>query len=126
MNTQTSSTRRELGKKGEEAAVLFLRRRGFDICKRNWICPAGEADIIAQNKDCLCFVEVKTRTNLDHGFPEDSITLDKRRRYERIAGYYISEHEIKDMSIRFDVISIIVLNNQRAYVRHHINAFGKD
>ena len=81
-----AETRQALGKRGEEAAVRYLEAKGYEILKRNWYCRFGEADIIARDIDgTICFIEVKTRRSIEAGIPEESITRDKRRRYERIA-----------------------------------------
>ena len=104
-----------LGKRGELAAVRFLSRKGYEILETNWTCVAGEADIIALEEDTLCFVEVKTRSNVD---------AKKRDRYERIAACYLATYENCDIRVRFDVISILVLSENRAFLRFHKNAFG--
>ncbi|MDD6785741.1 MAG: YraN family protein [Eggerthellales bacterium] len=116
----------DLGKKGEEAAVRFLERHGYQIVERNWRCTAGEADIIALDGDVLVFVEVKTRSNIDKGYPEEAVTKEKRERYERISAYYLRDAEYVDMRFRFDIIAILVLGNNKANLRHHINAFGTE
>ncbi len=115
---------KELGRRGEEAAAKYLKRRGFEILQCNWRCFAGEADIIALQEDTLCFVEVKTRSSVEKGFPAEAVDQPKRERYERIAACYLKEHPYEDLRIRFDVISILVLGPDRAFLRHHINAFG--
>ena len=114
----------ELGKKGEEAAAKLLERKGYEILERNWTCPAGEADIIAMEDDTIVFIEVKTRQGLDKGLPEEAVTPKKRARYEKIAGWYLSQGTPCDACVRFDVISVLVLEGNRALVRHLINAFG--
>ena len=114
----------ELGRRGEEAAARFLRRRGYQIVERNWKCHAGEVDIIAKDEECLVFVEVKTRLNEDQGVPEEAVTAEKRKRYERIAAAFLKTYDEVDIQIRFDVIGILVLTPDRAMVRHHVNAFG--
>lgn len=115
---------KELGERGEEAACRFLRRRGFEILHRNWKCFAGEVDIVGIDDDTLCFVEVKTRSNANKGFPSEAVDARKRDRYERIAACYLKEHAYDDMRVRFDVISLLVLGEDRAFLRHHVNAFG--
>ncbi|MDO5358997.1 MAG: YraN family protein [Slackia faecicanis] len=120
-----SLTPHELGVRGEEAACAFLVRRGYDILERNWTCPAGEADIVAKDEDgTMVFVEVKTRSSLEAGFPSEAVTPQKRARYERIAGYFLSQYEGVECRVRFDVISILVLGNSRALIRHYVNAFA--
>ena len=114
----------EIGRRGEEAAARYLKKRGYDILERNWTCAAGEADIIAKDEMTLVFVEVKTRTNVDHGLPEEAVDEKKRNRYERIAATYLQDYRGADMPIRFDVVSLLVVAPDRAMVKHHINAFG--
>ncbi len=113
-----------IAKRGEYAAARYLESLNYDIIERNWRCPAGEADIIALVDNIIVFVEVKTRSNLDKGFPEEAVTAKKRSRYERIAAYYLKDFNKTDMQVRFDVIALLVISPDRALVKHHINAFG--
>lgn len=114
----------ELGKRGEEAAACFLERREYEILDRNWKCIAGEADIIALQDDTLCFIEVKTRKDAQKGFPSEAVDTRKRSRYERIAACYLKDHDYANVRVRFDIIAILVLGEDRAFLRHHLNAFG--
>lgn len=114
----------EIGRRGETAACRLLKHKGYVILDRNWTCPAGEADIVALDDDCIVFVEVKTRTNIEYGLPEEAITPRKRARYEKIAAYYLAAHEGADARVRFDAVSLLVVPNHRALARHVINAFG--
>ena len=116
----------ELGRRGEDAAARYLYKRGYDIVERNWVCPAGEADIIARDESCLVFVEVKTRTSVEHGFPSEAVDKEKRERYEKIAAFYLQDHDVVDIPFRFDVVSLLTIADDRAMIRHHINAFGTD
>ena len=117
------SKNKELGRRGEEAAANFLERNGFVILERNWTCFAGEADIIASDGDVLIFVEVKTRRGIHKGFPSEAVNQKKRERYERIALAYVQDNFYGEISVRFDVISIVVMDSGQAMVRHHKNAF---
>lgn len=112
-----------LGRRGENAAAQYLVHRGYEILERNWTCFAGEADIIARDGDVLVFVEVKTRSDERMGFPSEAVTKEKRQRYEKIACAYVADHTFTDMMMRFDVIAMVVIDDDRAIVRHHINAF---
>lgn len=114
----------ELGKRGEDAAVRFLYRHGYEILERNWTCDAGEADIIARDGDCIVFVEVKTRTSFEKGFPSEAVNARKRQKYEKIAALFLSRHDVVDVAVRFDVVSLLVVGEDRAMLRHHINAFA--
>ena len=115
---------RELGRRGEDAAARFLDRRGYDIVERNWTCAAGEVDIIARDGEALVFVEVKTRSNTEKGLPSEAVDAGKRRRYERIAALFLVDYDVVDVPVRFDVVSIVVVPPDRAFIRHHIGAFS--
>ena len=115
---------RELGRRGEDAAARFLDRRGYDIVERNWTCAAGEADIIARDGEALVFVEVKTRSNTEKCLPSEAVDAGKRRRYERIAALFLVDYDVVDVPVRFDVVSIVVVPPDRAFIRHHIGAFS--
>ena len=111
-------------REGEEAAARFLQRNGYTILERNWTCFAGEADIIAVNDEALVFVEVKTRRDADKGLPSEAVTRAKREKYERIALAYIQDHFFGEAVVRFDVVAIIVLSDDRAFIRHHLGAYS--
>ena len=116
-----------MGARGEEAACAFLIRRGFDVLERNWVCAAGEADIIALEEDTLHFIEVKTRMSDARGFPAEAVDTAKRARYERIAELYLrSIEDGDDVCVTFDVISIIVTGEHRAFLRFHRNVLAGD
>lgn len=118
-------TNAELGKRGEDAAARYLRLNGYEILERNWTCRFGEADIIARDEEgVLCFVEVKTRRSIEAGIPEEAVTPDKQRRYEKVALCYLVESDCDDgMGVRFDAIGICVTGNRRALLRHHKGCF---
>lgn len=119
-------TGRKLGAKGEDAACRYLSHKDYLILDRNWRCQFGEVDIVAMDGDDLVFVEVKTRSGYASGFPEEAVTSEKRRRYEGIALAYLAEHpSIRSVSLRFDVMSITMVGNHRAVLRHHQDAFGR-
>lgn len=121
---ETANRAKTIAEKGEDAAARFLERRGYEILERNWSCPAGEADIIALDGDTLVFIEVKTSSDIDKGFPEEAVTDEKRTRCERIAAYYLRDSNHGEISFRFDTIGILVLGSNKATLKHHINAFG--
>ena len=121
-------SRQEPGRKGEEAAVRYLKSRGYAIVKRNWFCRFGEADIIARDPEgTLCFIEVKTRQSVEAGLPEEAITRSKQSRYERIALCYmmVTDDWDDNDSVRFDAIAICVTAPHRAMLRHHKGCFNE-
>ena len=80
-----------LGRRGEALAAEALQQRGFTIVARNWHCPEGEADLIAQRAGEWYFVEVRTRRSTGQGSPEESLTPRKFARMEAVARRYLSE-----------------------------------
>lgn len=122
--TTKDTYKKDLGDRGENAAVRFLVRQGYEILERNWTCKAGEADIIALDENTLVFIEVKTRSNSEKGLPEEAVGSKKRKRYEKIAVSYLQHNTLSDVSIRFDVIAILVVSPDRAFLRHHLHAFS--
>jgi putative endonuclease len=95
-----------LGQKGEELAADFLIAAGFKILFRNWQWGRHEIDIIAENKDYIVFVEVKTRSDDYLVEPGASINRDKRRGIVSAANGYLQRFKI-DKEARFDIITII-------------------
>ena len=118
-----TETDKNLGIKGEDAAVAFLERIGMQIAERNWKCKHGEVDAIARDGGVLVFIEVKTRNGVERGTPEDAVTPAKQKRYAKIAKAYLATLENADVEVRFDVVTILVLSEDRALLRHHRAAF---
>ncbi|MDR3316115.1 MAG: YraN family protein [Coriobacteriales bacterium] len=114
---------KQLGQRGEGYACHYLERQGVRILERNWRCKAGEADIIACEDEDLVFIEVKTRRSAAAGLPEEAVTPEKRKRYEGIALHYLATHSLPSSRVRFDVIALSVIDEGRAFVRHHRDAF---
>jgi len=103
--------RQEVGKLGEKLARKFLKKRGYHIRETNFRCREGEIDIVAQQKDNLVFVEVRTKSNLDFGTPEESITLAKKKRLIALASTYINAHQDLSSLWRIDVVAIEIDQN---------------
>ena len=118
--------RKQLGKKGEDIACMYLESQGLEVIERNWQCQSGEADIIAREDGVLAFIEVKTRRSQAAGLPEDAVDLRKRRKYEKIATDYLFSHDLASTRIRFDVMALLLSNDGKALLRHHRDAFGVD
>jgi len=114
---------KRLGERGEDAAVAYLERSGFTIVERNWRCPSGEIDVIALDGETLVLCEVKTRKGVQQGTPEEAVTPAKQKRYKRLAAAYIQFADLDAVEIRFDVITLLVLAEDRALLRHHRAAF---
>jgi putative endonuclease len=96
----------DLGQKGEDLAADYLKNKGFKILNRNWKAGKLEVDIIAENKDFLVFVEVKTRSEDFQMHPVTAVNREKKRSLILSADTYIKRYSINKES-RFDIITII-------------------
>jgi len=99
-------TRKRLGNAGEEIAVRELARRGYVVRERNWRCPEGELDIVAEQGDVLVFAEVRTRRGDRFGTPEESITPPKRAHLIAAAQAYLQAHLLEERDWRIDVVAV--------------------
>ena len=100
--------KKELGKKGEEVALRFLKKKGYRVIERNYVCKMGEVDIIAKEKDTLVFIEVKTRTSTAFGPPQLAVTPAKQMQISKAAWSFLKEKRIEDVKARFDVVAILI------------------
>ena len=96
----------ELGAKGEELAVRYLKKRGYRIVERNYRTRLGEIDIIAEQGDDLVFIEVKTRSDTLLGSAFESVTKQKQKQLSKVALEYISKEDCHNRPARFDVVAI--------------------
>ncbi|MFV0420382.1 MAG: YraN family protein [Dysgonomonas sp.] len=112
----------ELGKRGEDVSVLYLRQAGYEIIERNWVYHRYEIDIIARNNEYIVFVEVKTRSSDQWGNPEDAVSKGKIKRIVDAADFYLKENNI-DLPARFDVVAAI-WTGKTFEIEHIDDAFG--
>jgi putative endonuclease len=109
------------GKWGEDAALHYLRGKGFVIRDLNWKFLHLEIDIVAMDGDKLVIVEVKTRGTDAFGEPEVFVNKTKQARLIRAANLYL-EHKKLSCEVRFDVVGIVKRNND-SLLRHIPGAF---
>lgn len=112
----------ELGERGEALATIYLEKRGYKIRHNNWRYRRWEVDIIAQEGSCLVFVEVKTRSSLHWGMPEESVSRERMRRLVEAAHYYLQMQE-EEYTARFDVISVFWRGEEEPVLEHFEDAF---
>lgn len=98
--------RRQDGSRGEDIVEDFLKKKGFTIKTRNYLCHTGEIDIIAELQDVVVFVEVKARRNQNYGRPAEAVTPTKLKRIERTALWYMSAHKLHHRPARIDVVEV--------------------
>tara|TARA_R110002050_G_scaffold94765_1_gene197038 strand:- start:18149 stop:18508 length:360 start_codon:yes stop_codon:yes gene_type:complete len=111
----------ELGKKGEQLAVDFLLKNGYNIIERNYRFNKAEVDIIAKKKDILAVIEVKTRSTIDFGNPQDFVKPKQIQRLVKAVDEYVTENDL-DVEVRFDIIAI-VKKSKTFNIEHLENAF---
>ena len=100
------------GNFGEDLAVKYLKDLGYKILERNYRIRGGEIDIVAKDKECLVFVEVKARWSHEYGLPSESITPWKIRALLKTAAFYCVKIKWEDKPYRLDLVSIDFAEDQ--------------
>lgn len=111
----------DLGKLGEEMAVEFLRKNSYLILDTNWTFQKAEIDIIARKENTLAIVEVKTRSSLEFGLPQDFVKPKKIQLLVKAVDEYVNQKNI-DVEVRFDIIAIHK-EGKSFVIEHLIDAF---
>ena len=113
-----------LGAYGEALASQYLQAQGYRILEANFRCKLGEIDLIAQDGNVICFVEVKTRRSLAYGQPFEAVHSFKIRKLTRLALIYLKyKFQSIEVPCRFDVVSIVCDPKGEARIQHLKNAF---
>lgn len=113
------------GALGEMAVARDLRERGFDVVTANYRCRLGEIDIIAENEQYICFVEVKTRAENSRYEPADAVDFSKRKKLLATAQLYLSQFPSQKQP-RFDIAEVH-MNRGKVRAIHWIeNAYDGD
>lgn len=110
------------GDKGEKIAVSYLESKNYKILDRNWRVGKYEIDIIAQTKETIVFVEVKTRKQKDFEQPSELFTQAQQKRIISAAHDYLVSKDI-DLEARFDLIIILLSSNKEKQIEHIVEAF---
>lgn len=114
-------THHELGRFGENLAVEYLYKNGYQIIERNFRFKKSEIDIIALKDNQLIVVEVKTRETAQIGEPYKAVTRKKQKQIITVADYYVKLKNLW-LDVQFDIISI-VHNSFRTNLEHIPHAF---
>jgi len=105
---QPKTYRQKAGAWGEGVAETYLASQGLQPLARNVRTPFGEIDLILLDRDAVIFVEVKTRSNLDFGQPEEAVSAKKREHLIHAAEAYIQSHiEYQLCTWRIDVVAVV-------------------
>jgi putative endonuclease len=111
----------ELGKLGEELAVEYLQKNGYQILETNWTFQKAEVDIIAKKENTLAVVEVKTRSSIDFGLPQDFVKPKKIQLLVKAVNEYVTANDL-DVTVRFDIIALQKKDNE-FIIEHLEDAF---
>ena len=110
------NSKAEIGRRGEEAAIAYLRNNGFLICDRNWRCGRYEIDIVAQRRGVTHFVEVKTRKAASLTTPEQAITPNKVAAIHHAVTAYLAQRQILG-DIEIELIAVDIFPNGECDMR---------
>ncbi len=111
----------ELGTLGEELAVEFLEKNGYKILETNWTFQKAEVDIIATKDSVLAVIEVKTRSSIEFGLPQDFVKPKKIQLLVKAINEYVISNDL-DLEVRFDIIAI-QKENKGFLIEHIEDAF---
>lgn len=100
--------KRRFGTIGEKIAQNYLKNREYEILETNFYTKKGEIDIVSKKDNCIIFVEVKTRNNLEYGTPGMSVNFTKKKHIKNAAKIYIYVNKLYGYNVRFDVIEVII------------------
>lgn len=112
------------GRVGEEAAKRFLQREGLKFLAANFRSKRGEIDLVFHDGEFLVFVEVKTRSSEAWGRPAAAVNARKRRLLSQTALDYLRLLPEPWVNIRFDVVEVVLHDEQPGEIRHLRNTFA--
>lgn len=112
-----------VGEFGERAARNHLRRAGLKFLTANFRTPRGEIDLVMRDKDCLVFIEVKTRSSEEWSRPAAAVDRERRQRLTRAGLDYLRLLRNPSVKVRFDIVEVLLDAGALREVRHLPNAF---
>ena len=117
--------KQRLGKWGETAAADFLSRNGYRLVAKNLRTPHGEIDLLVEKDGVTVFVEVKTRSGLGYGRPEEAVTREKQSHLLAAIAYYWQTYPGEETDWRVDVVAVVRRENgKEVEIVHFENAIG--
>ena len=116
----------QYGELGERAAKKQLKRQGLKFLTANFRSPRGEIDLIFRDRDCLVFVEVKTRSSEEWVRPAAAVNAERRRRLTRTALDYLRLLRNPPVKVRFDIVEVLLQDSAVREVRHLPNTFAME
>jgi len=122
-------TTKHIGDYGEALAAEHLSQAGYRIFDRNYRYERAEIDLVCFDegeegeRGEIVFVEVKTRSGLRFGAPEEAVTDEKQEHIVHAAKAYLYERRLEGAPVRFDVVSVVLNQDRPPDINHHKNAF---
>ena len=123
------------GKRGEDVAAAYLEEKGWHVLDPNYRYERAELDLVcfeptghsethpAGDGGEVVIVEVKTRTGLGYGRPEEAVTDEKKRHVTHATAAYLHERQLENARIRFDVVSVLLRPGHDPDIEHFRDAF---
>lgn len=111
----------EKGRLGEKIGADYLISLGYKIIEMNYKNKIGEIDIIALDKDVLVFVEVKSRTSNNYGYPYEAVNYKKQKKIINTSMMYIKYKKVSNIQLRYDIIEVYLTKKDK--INHIENAF---
>ena len=113
--------RKSTDERPHEAIRAYLRHRGIEVLEEGWAHGSDGIDLIAMDDKGLVFVDTAIKCG-GYDMPEEA---PDRERFERIAAAYLAEAEVEGLtSIRYDIVSLLVVGSEKALLRHHKNVLN--
>src|SRR3954451_15995866 len=109
---------------GEKAAKKYLQKHGLKFLCANFRSPRGEIDLVCRDKDCLVFVEVKTRSSEDWTRPAAAVNAHKRKLLSGCALDYLQLLKNPEVKMRFDIVEVLLKDGAVHEIRHLPNTFS--
>jgi putative endonuclease len=108
------------GNQYEQRALQHLKRKGLTLITKNFHSRFGEIDLIMEDKGTIVFIEVRYRGSNSHGSASESVTPRKQQKIIKTAKYFLSNNQLWERNVRFDVVAISPVT-RRFLCRHHID-----
>ena len=112
------------GELGERAAKKLLQQAGLKFLAANFRSEHGEIDLIFRDGDCLCFVEVKTRSSEDWTRPAAAVDARKKKLLSQTALDYLQRLKNPEVKFRFDIVEVLLADGDVREIRHLPNTFS--
>jgi len=102
------SSKKLVGKIGEEMALSYLKEKGYQLLEKNFYCRWGEIDLIFKKEDKIIFVEVKTRVGDKKGKPYEAVNFYKIKDLKRAINFYLLKKNYVQYKLSLEIVSVVL------------------